>query len=77
MSIACGKVGPLHEMVADQPKYLPLREDGRFVMDRSVLEAEDQPGRDPLTVGCLDQVAVCEKGTSNVRRARNHARCLR
>jgi hypothetical protein len=51
----------LYEVITDQLKRVPLREDGGFVVDGAVLEAEHQMVSDSVTLGDLGQVAVGER----------------
>jgi hypothetical protein len=53
-------------MIADELEMPALREDGRFVAKRSVLEMEDETARDSIAARDLQQLAVSQNGSGRV-----------
>jgi hypothetical protein len=43
-------------MVADELEVTALREDCSFIIDRAILETEDQAGRNPIAAHHLEEV---------------------
>jgi len=50
----------LYQAIADELEMSSLREDGRFVAKRSVLELENKPARDSIAARDLQQLAVSQ-----------------
>jgi hypothetical protein len=46
----------LHVPVAYEPKVKPLRKDSGLVVNRAILETEDQMGNDPIPMDDLEEI---------------------
>jgi hypothetical protein len=53
----------LNEVIADEPKEVPLRINGSFFFDRAVLKPEDQPRGDSLSIGDLNEITSSDRST--------------
>jgi hypothetical protein len=50
----------LYVVVGDELEVTALREDRGFIIDRAILETEEQAGGNPIAVDHLEEVADCK-----------------